>query len=269
MMTTPDVLFERELEIFRTEEETVTQFFYAYEAVHNVAADQQQVRALLNQAPLFWNTCLGALQTASIIALGRVFDQSSEHNIDRVLGIAQKNLGIFSKSALGLRKQGNGPTRPVWLDDFLRDVYEPTAKDFRRLRAHINKRRKIYNSNYADLRHKWFAHKEVSDPEQAAELFGKTNIRELQKIFAFLGKLYRALWELFFNGRKPVLRPLRYSTRRMRDLPSPTSLQTTVQERITHEAQKFLLSAATGTQQTSPRAARKSGTRRGPQHHRS
>lgn len=71
--------------------------------------NQQQVRALLNQAPLFWNTCLGALQTASIIALGRVFDQSSEHNIDRVLGIAQKNLGIFSKSALGLRKQGNGP----------------------------------------------------------------------------------------------------------------------------------------------------------------
>ena len=181
MMTTPDVLFERELEIFRTEEETVTQFFYAYEAVHNVAADQQQVRALLNQAPLFWNTCLGALQTASIIALGRVIDQSSEHNIDGVLGIAQKNLGIFSKSALGLRKQGNGPTRPVWLNDFLRDVYEPTAKDFRRLRAHINKRRKIYNSNYADLRHKWFAHKEVSDPEQAAELFGKTNIRELQK----------------------------------------------------------------------------------------
>jgi hypothetical protein len=31
---------------------------------------------LLNQAPLFWNTALAALQTAAHIALGRVFDQS-------------------------------------------------------------------------------------------------------------------------------------------------------------------------------------------------
>jgi hypothetical protein len=51
-MTTKDEQFERELEVFRTEVEAGTQFFYAYLAVHAVAADRKPVYALLNRAPL-------------------------------------------------------------------------------------------------------------------------------------------------------------------------------------------------------------------------
>src|SRR5450755_832398 len=100
--------FERELEIFRTEAEAATQFLYAYLAIHQVAGRHRQVRDALNSAALFWNTNLGALQTSTFIALGRVFDQQakSKHNIDRLLRIAQDNLDIFTKAALGIRKQG-------------------------------------------------------------------------------------------------------------------------------------------------------------------
>src|SRR5438067_13859803 len=57
---TPEQRFERELEVFRTEQETGAQFFYAYLAVHAVAYENKSVEAMLNTAPLFWNTCLGA-----------------------------------------------------------------------------------------------------------------------------------------------------------------------------------------------------------------
>src|SRR5437016_5796293 len=127
-MATPNAQFEHELEVFRTEEEKATQFFYAYLAVSAVAADNDAVHRLLNQAPLFWNTCL-----------------------------------------------------------------------------------------YRALRNKIFAHKEVSDQGAAAALWGKTNIRELELMFVFLRSLYGALWQLFFNGRKPVLRRSRYSVARMRE----------------------------------------------------
>ena len=251
-MATPDAQFERELDVFLTEAEAGTQFFYAHLAVHAVAADHRPVDKLLNQAPLFWNTCLGALQTAAFIALGRVCDQDSAHNLDRVLRIAQDNPQIFSKGALGRRKQGNNPEPPAWLDEYLRDAYEPTPMDFRRIRAHIQKRRKIYESNYRDLRRKVFAHKELLEGVETAALWGKTNIRELQRLFAFLRSLHEALWQLFFNGRKPVLRPSRYSVKRMRDLPSPAMRGKPVQERITHEAEQFLTSASREKPHVSP-----------------
>jgi AbiU2 len=122
--------------------------------------------------------------------------------------------------------------------------YEPTPKDFRRIRAHIRKRRKIYENNYRDLRNKFFAHKDVSERAEIDALFGKGTVRELQQLFAFLGSLHEALWQLLFNGLKPILRPLRYSVRRMMNLPSPTMGPKAVQEHITHETERFLMSVS-------------------------
>lgn len=239
--------FERELEIFRTEAEAATQFLYAYLAIHEVAGRHRPVRDVLNSAALFWNTNLGALQTSTFIALGRVFDQQakSKHNIDRLLRIAQDNPEIFTKAALGIRKQGQSSNAPDWLDEYLKTAYEPTAKDFRRLRGLVKKNRKIYEAKYRDIRHKWFAHKEIADSAEIGELFAKTNIRELQRLVTFLGSLYDALWELFFNGYKPVLRQRRYSVKAMRKRPTPGRRMAKVQERITHEAADFLRNTAT------------------------
>jgi hypothetical protein len=189
---TPDERFERELEVFGTEAEQAKQFFFAYLAVHATAYQHKSVHALLNRAPLFWNTCLGALQTSAFIALGRVFDQSSAHNLDKVLRIAQDNPRVFSKAALGRRKQGNNPEPPAWLDDYLRSAYEPTLTDFRRLGARVQKWRQIYGANYRNVRNRFFAHKEVADEVETTALFSKGTNRELQRLLAFLGSLHEA-----------------------------------------------------------------------------
>jgi hypothetical protein len=75
-------------------------------------------------------------------------------------------------------------------------------------------------------------------------LFARTNIRELQHLIVFLGRLHGALWGLFENGRKPLFRPRRYSVRRMREKPSPRGRSDGVHERILHEAERFLSNAA-------------------------
>ncbi|MDI6764064.1 MAG: transposase [Thermodesulfobacteriota bacterium] len=240
-MKSQNAVFEYELETFRKEAEAAIQFLYAYLTVHRVAARNSLVHRLLNEAPLFWNTSLGALQTAAFIALGRVFDQSSQHNIDRLIRTAQKDPDLFSKDELARRKQGTEAARPEWLDDYLQDVYEPTSEDFRRLRSHIAKWRKTYESNYRDIRRKLFAHNEVSGQAETDALFKKTNIRELQRLCVSLASLHDALWHLYYNGRKPVLRPRRYSIERMRDKPLPKGWSRTVQERIVNEIDQFLV----------------------------
>ena len=140
--------------------------------------------------------------------------------VDRLLGTAQSNLGLFSKAALGSRKQGPSNEAPPGLADYLETSYVPNARDFRKLRALVKKNRTIYEVRYRDIRRTWFAHKELSDPEEIGELFAKTNINELQKLVTFTGSLYDALWELYFNGRKPIVRQRRYSIKAMHQRPN-------------------------------------------------
>ena len=85
----------------------------------------------------------------------------------------------------------------------------------------MKRRRRIYENKYSDIRHKFFAHKEIADAVEVDELFAKTNVQELRRLVVFMQRLHEALWQLFYNGHKPVLKPMRHSVKRMRDLPSP------------------------------------------------
>ena len=210
-MTTKETAFEQELELFRQECEGAAQFFFGYLAIHEVAKRRETVRQLLNRNAMFWNTATGAMQTAAIIAVGRIFDQGSPHNIDRVLKTAQDSPSMFSKASLGRRKQAGASETPSWLGNYLQGAYAPVPSDFRRLRDHVKKRRRIYEANYRDLRHKVYAHRVVADDSEVAPIVAKTSIRELERLLLFLLRFYESMWHLFMNGRKPKLRRLRFS----------------------------------------------------------
>ena len=244
--------FESELEVFRGEVETAAQYFYSWLSVHEVANQNESVVKFLNQNALFWNTVLGSLQTSAFIALGRVFDQDSNHNLDRMFAIAKRNPTIFSKADLAKRKKNLSSNASEWIDEYLQNVYEPKASDFRRLKGHIRKYRRIYETNYRDLRHKWYAHKEVAGGADLGALAGRTSVKEMERLFVFLIKLYEALWQLLFNGRKPVLRPLRYSASRIIRVPSISIGSTSVHERIITEVEKVLLGACAAQQVAAP-----------------
>jgi len=228
---TTEAAFAAELEVFRNEVEAATQFFHAERMFHVMAAKHKQVLEFLNRTPMFWNTCTGALQTATIIALGRIFDKTSPHNLNALLKMARNNREIFSKEALESRKKLL-PITPADVAEFIRNSYEPTLEDFDYIDARVDERRKIYEAKYRKLRHKWFAHREVSWPKEIAELFGATNIEELNQIFQFLGLLHEQLWQLLVNGREPNFK-------------APFSgMPGDVAEHIIQEAERFLKTAS-------------------------
>jgi len=240
-MTNPEERFIRELEVFRTEAHSGAQFLYGYLAFNSILSGKKKALNAVSKTPLFWNTTMGALQTAFFIVLGRIFDQDSTHNIDRLVKLAQDNMDVFSKEALANRKRQGGVNAD--------ESYEPTTKDFRALRKKVRKHRRVYEANYRDIRHRIYAHKEVSDAEKVQELFSKTNIRELQSMVVFINALYEALWQLLYNGRKPVLRPMRYSVNRMVRDRKPEWQRQSVQERMVGEIDDFLEVLARNVQQ--------------------
>jgi hypothetical protein len=60
-MSTKATDFEAELEVFRTEEETAQQYFFAYLSVRSLAASDGNVLANMNNTPLFWLTAHHAM----------------------------------------------------------------------------------------------------------------------------------------------------------------------------------------------------------------
>jgi hypothetical protein len=80
-MTPTEQAVLEELDVFRRDVNDCTTCLYAYLTIHAVGGQTPRVRRQLNEHALFWNTTLRALQTTMLIALERVFDNKSKHNI--------------------------------------------------------------------------------------------------------------------------------------------------------------------------------------------
>jgi hypothetical protein len=233
----PETEFKEELQVFGNEVEEAMQCFYAEQTIHNVARENTNVHHALNRNAAFWNLASRALQANALIVLGRIFDKDSRtHGIKRLLDLATEHPEVFSSAALEKRKLPHAGRHTA---EFMRTVYVPKKRDFKRLQNYVNKQRDIYNGQYRALRDKFFAHKERVDMTTA---FANVSIPRLERLLVFLDQLQDTLWHLFENGRKPVLRPARYSAKRILKLPLPKGLHRNqaAQEWITQETAKLL-----------------------------
>lgn len=238
--------FEAELEVFRTESDAAVQFFYAWQTIHSEAADTAAVHKALNRSALFWNTTLGALQTSTMVVLGRIFDpDTSAHSVTRLMNLAMKHRSIFDKESHAERHRARNANADSYLADFLGRAYVPTVADLRVIKQKVGERRKLYERVYQPLRHKVFAHKSAEPGLDL--LWQQTNIRDLQRLLAFLRTLHEALWQLYFNARKPNLRGARYSVAQMRIKPLASEKGATLQERIVRQTQDVMRAISDGS----------------------
>src|SRR5260221_1614470 len=242
-MTRDERDFSVELEAFRQACEEASQYLYAYIAIHGIARQRRRVLRHLQDNSLFWLTVTSALQLSSLIALGRVFDHRSRHNVSRLLNLAQQSTSLFTRDALARRKRAGGP-EPPWLAEFLETAYEPAARDFRALKARVKQHRRVYQERYRDLRHQVFAHAVATDSDRQ-RLFARTNVEQLKRLITFLLSLHEALLGLFQDGRKPVPRRLRYSARPVPGLdPAQRVTSWRPHERIVLQAEQVLKCAS-------------------------
>jgi hypothetical protein len=238
----PEQRFEDELEVFRKEADEAVQHLYAYLTMHAVAAEDRSVRQLYNTFPLFWLTTLRGLQTALFMVLGRIFSQDSEHNIDGLLRLAEADREIFSRESLAIRKSS---IAGLDVQAYVSDAHIPTSEDFRGFRREVKEWRRIYESNYREVRNQIFAHAEVSQPEEVHDLFAKTNIQELELLVTDLVALHTRLQGWLQNGTPPIAARGNSSVQELRKLPASES-RYTLQGRVIHDTEQSLKVAVAG-----------------------
>jgi len=229
--------FLNELEVFGNEVEVCMRFFYAYRSINDLLIDNSKALNIINRTPHLWNTISRALEASFFIALSRIFDKDPRtHNVGRLLQIAKSYIDIFSAKALETRKLKISPNANALINEFMRDIYVPKINDFQRLEKYIIKYRNIFQT-YKIIRDKIFAHRERLDPNAVQKLYFETNIHQIQKLLIFMIRLYYSLLMLFHDGRKPVLRPMRFSIKSIRK--NAKNYTQLIHEIIINETQSF------------------------------
>jgi hypothetical protein len=99
----------------------------------------------------------------------------------------------------------------------MKRVHVLTARDVNRLHQLSKRHRKVYETQFADVRNLHVAHTVLVDADASGAMFQRTRIRDFERLVVFLNQLHDALREAYLNGRRPILRPMPYSIRRLVD----------------------------------------------------
>lgn len=195
--------FEKKLNLFRQEVLIAEDCFYSYITIHNLLADNMDLRRELNKNSIFWNTFLHSSQATFFIVLGRIFDKDEKsYSISHLLAYCMGHKEIFSKNQLEKRKVKD--MSPQDLKKYVQHIPEEivTNEDFNILKKQIDSCRDIHTKNYKKIRHKIFGHKDLKIIGQESKLYSKTSIGELKNILDFLYRVWLSIWELYNNGRE-------------------------------------------------------------------
>lgn len=211
--------FADQLQSLDHESTVIANYVYAEVAIQHSANQSEIVLAQLNRTATFWLAAQAAFQTAAYIALGRVFDHDSKFNLGQLTAAFGNNLDVFSRDALAERKRDGAKEDPPWLEGYLAKMYTPTEKDVERISRHVERYQGIFLKTIKPPRNKYLAHREKRAKEEVDQLFARGTRTELWRMSVFLLRLHSALWDLYHNGNKPLLRNIRYSPMRIYDNP--------------------------------------------------
>jgi hypothetical protein len=174
------------------------------------------------------------LQSNLILALGRAYETSTEYNVGTFMRAIKENFAAFSRHALRERIASRFANHAD-LDAYVKEARIPHPSDFRRVADSVKNHRKSYLEKYRAIRDKVFAHTIVVNEPEITALFSKTNIRELQRMTTYLGRLHDGVLDAFQNGGQFTVGHRRYSVAKMLKKPKGKAVIKAIQEdAVTH-----------------------------------
>lgn len=194
--------------VISTEVENAFVLYYQFEELNRLWTDDIAIFEAIHRHIQFWLAYRHSIQASLLITVTRLFDTTDKaKTIPRLVTAVANNLQLFDEPSLRRRKANGG--NPPWLDDFMKDAWLPTSSgDFRSLQVALKPHTKRINTIYRPIRNNVLAHRIMDDIEAAHALFPQTNRKELGETLIFLRDLKQVIWDLYYNGKQPILHNL-------------------------------------------------------------
>src|SRR5881628_1068604 len=160
-MTVEEERFTEAFKTFEAQVAETTQFWLAASTMNEVAKRDPDTLEALNKAPTLWITVRVGLEYQAIISAGKIFGnrKANRHNIDSFFQVLRECYAVvFAPAALEARKRQGSPNAHEWLPDYMKDVYVPTIDDVNALHSSTQPHRKMYETQWAQIRNQHVAH---------------------------------------------------------------------------------------------------------------
>lgn len=189
----------------RKETETTLRAFYALRQFRQMLARQDHVEKI-NENVEFWKIFESSLRTSMFLGIRRLYEAKSDtFNFQKFIKACIDNTASFSKEALRHRKCEESPNAEEWVDGYIENVDEPDVDDFRSLAKLVRQNSKKMKGVYTEAATKRYAHAIHVDRPSIAAISDKLNFEEIEQALTSIWHTYEQVWEMFENGRHPVL----------------------------------------------------------------
>lgn len=197
----------------RKETETTLRVFYALRQFQLFLTTSEGVEKI-NKNPDFWRIYETSLRTNMFVGIRRLYEaKPGTFNFQRFIDSCIENISLFSKDALRERKIRDSRNAHEWLDDYMKDVYEPNESDFKSLARLVRGNSKNMKGPYIDAATKIYAHAIHMDHASMQKLIEKLNFEEIEQALTSIWHAYEQVWQMFENGARPhfEIRPYPYA----------------------------------------------------------
>ncbi len=192
--------FSRHYTVLRNEVTEATHSYYTYKAINNFAAENELHLRRINAASDFWIITQRVLYSTFMLAIGRVFDRDERSfSIHKFLDQIVAHPERFSRIALAERKKRQLGFQEEWLDDYMKEVWEPNAAELHNFREALAPSRAKYDAIYKHLRHKTIAHSDM-DRDAIKVFVGRSRHGDIEDILYVLTDLLDCVRQLWDNG---------------------------------------------------------------------
>lgn len=199
-------MFEEYHEIFSNEVYQATACYVFWNRLQNEPAKDKELLKAFNISPLSWITIRHSMMHSLMMTLGRIFDIDGDSvSVDDLINSCINEVDKFSKESLKERKLKTAGLKNDWVEEYIHNAYQPTAKDFQMLKPEITKFKRIYQEYYRPIRNKVFAHIDKEYAGNTSELWEATKNANMVEMLNFLEDLKITLQMAYDNGRKPEL----------------------------------------------------------------
>lgn len=187
----------------RKETETTLRVFYALRQFRLMLTSESDVEKI-NKNANFWMVYESSLRTNMFIGIRRLYESKpGTFNFQKFIDKCLANLTSFSPDALRRRKCEASANADEWIEEYMKDVYEPSADDFRSLAKLVRNNSKNMKGAYTQAASKIYAHAIHMDYASMAAISDKLNFDEIEQALTSIWHAYEQVWQMFENGRRP------------------------------------------------------------------
>ena len=194
----------------RRETETTIRMLYALKKFRLLVSRQEDVNKL-NENPDFWRIFEVSVRTNLFIGIRRLYEgKQGTFNFQQVINKCIENIDEFSSKTLKQRKLNGSYNTDEWIDSYMKNVYEPSVDDFRKLAKIVREKSKRMKGIYTDAASKIYAHAIHMDYSSIKEITDKLSFDEIESALESIWHCYNQIWQMYENGREPVYEVSKY-----------------------------------------------------------